>query len=288
VDEVRKGLNFKKHLAVDVDLKSFFDTIRHDRMMEKVARRVEDSQVLAMVKQFLKSNGEKGIPQGSPLSPLLANLALNDLDHALGKGNGYLTYVRYLDDMVVLTFNSSKGRRWAGRALERIREEAEAIGVKLNTEKTRTVLLTDKGTMFAFLGFEFRWKPKSATAKAYPHTSPRKKKVTEVLRKVRDVLRHNQHLPVRAVVGQINPILRGWVNYFRVGNSSRAFDKVKFHVERKVRRWAVKKLKRKGFGWTRWSRDVVYQGWGLFNDYRIRYYSAAKASALPRGTITPM
>jgi len=194
VDEVRKGLNFKKHLAVDVDLKSFFDTIRHDRMMEKVARIVEDSQVLAMVKQFLKSNGEKGIPQGSPLSPLLANLALNDLDHALGKGNGYLTYVRYLDDMVVLTFNSSKGRRWAGRALERIREEAEAIGVKLNTEKTRTVLLTDKGTMFAFLGFEFRWKPKSATAKAYPHTSPRKKKVTEVLRKVRDVLRHNQHL----------------------------------------------------------------------------------------------
>ncbi|HJW74792.1 MAG TPA: group II intron maturase-specific domain-containing protein, partial [Thermoleophilia bacterium] len=97
-----------------------------------------------------------------------------------------------------------------------------------------------------------------------------------------------EHLPVRAVVGQINPILRGWVNYFRVGNSSRAFDKVKFHVERKVRRWAVKKLKRKGFGWTRWSRDVVYQGWGLFNDYRIRYYSAAKASALPRGTITPM
>ena len=87
--------------------------------------------------------------------------------------------------------------------------------------------------MFAFLGFEFRWKSKAATAKAYAHTSPRKKKVTELLRKVRDVLRYNQHLPVRAVVGQVNPILRGWVNYFRVGNSSRAFDKVKFHVERK-------------------------------------------------------
>ena len=288
VDEVRKGLNFKKHLAVDVDLKSFFDTIRHDRMMEKVARRVEDDQVLAMVKQFLKSNGERGIPQGSPLSPLLANLALNDLDHALGKGNGYLTYVRYLDDMVVLTFNSTRGRRWAGRALERNREEAEAIGVALNTEKTRTVLLTEKGSMFAFLGFEFRWKPQTPMAKAFAYTNPRKKKVTEVLRKVRDVLRHNRHLPVRAVVAEINPILRGWVNYFRVGNSSRAFDKVKFHVERKVRRWAVKKLKRKGFGWTRWSSDVVYKMWGLFNDYRIRYYVAAKASALPGGTITPM
>jgi RNA-directed DNA polymerase len=288
VDEVRKGLNHQKQLAVDVDLRAFFDTIRHDRMLAKVARRIRDGQILALVKQFLKSTGERGIPQGSPLSPLLANVALNDLDHALGKGKGFLTYVRYLDDMVVLTFNSKRGRRWAERALERIREDAEAIGVELNTEKTRTVLLTDKGAMFAFLGFEFRWKPKSATAKAYAHTSPRKKKVTEILRKVRDVLRHSQHLPVREAVAQVNPILRGWVNYFRVGNSSRAFDKVKFHVERKVRRYAVKKLKRKGFGWARWSSDVVYKMWGLFNDYRIRYYAAAKAGAPPEGIITPM
>jgi RNA-directed DNA polymerase len=288
VDEVRKGMNHQKQLAVDVDLKAFFDTIRHDRMMEKVARRVQDGRVLALVKQFLKSTGERGIPQGSPLSPLLANVALTDLDYALGKGKGYLTYVRYLDDMVVLTFNSKRGWRWAERALGRIREEAEAIGVELNKEKTRTVLLTEKGAMFAFLGFEFRWKPKSATAKAYAHTSPRKKKLTEVLRKVRDTLRRSQHLPVQEAVAQVNPILRGWVNYFRVGNSSRAFDKVKFHVERKVRRFAVKKLKRKGFGWTRWSSDVVYKMWGLFNDYRIRYYAGAKAGALPKGIITPV
>ncbi|WP_275902310.1 group II intron maturase-specific domain-containing protein [Myxococcus vastator] len=89
-------------------------------------------------------------------------------------------------------------------------------------------------------------------------------------------------------MARVNPVLRGWVNYFRVGNSSRAFDKVKWHVERKVRRFAVKKLKRRGFGWTRWSSDVVYRMWGLFNDYRIRYYTAAKAGALPKGIITPM
>jgi RNA-directed DNA polymerase len=209
VDEVRKGLNHQKHLAVDVDLKAFFDSIRHSRMLEKVARRVQDGRVLALVKQFLKSTGQRGIPQGSPLSPLLANVALNDLDHALGRGKGFLTYVRYLDDMVVLTFNSRRGRRWAERALERIREEAEAIGVELNTAKTRTVLLTDKGARFAFLGFEYRWKPKSTTAKAYAHTSPRKENVTEVLRNVRDVLRRSQHLPVREVVAQVNPVLRG-------------------------------------------------------------------------------
>ena len=288
VDEVRKGLNHQKHLAVDVDLKAFFDSILHCRMLEKVARRVQDGRVLAVVKQFLKSTGRRGIPQGSPLSPLLANVALNDLDHALGRGKGFLTYVRYLDDMVVLTFNSRRGRRWAERALERIREEAEAIGVELNTAKTRTVLRTNTGARFTFLGFEYRWKPQSTTAKAYAHTSPRKENVTEVLRNVRDVLRRSQHLSVREAVAQVNPVLRGWVNYFRVGNSSSAFDKVKFHVERKVRRYAVKKSKRRGFGWTRWSSDIVYRGWGLYNDYRIRYYEAAKAGVGPRGTITPM
>jgi len=288
VDEVRKGLHHQKHLAVDVDLKAFFDSILHCRMLEKVARRVQDGRILALVKQFLKSTGRRGIPQGSPLSPLLANVALNDLDHALGRGKGFLTYVRYLDDMMVLTFNSRRGRRWAERALERIREEAAAIGVELNTAKTRTVLLTDKGAMFTFLGFEYRWKPKSITAKAYAHTSPRKENVTEVLRNVRDVLRRSQHLPVREAVAQVNSVLRGWVNYFRVGNSSRAFDKVKFHVERKVRRYAVKKLKRRGFGWTRWSSDIVYRGWALYNDYRIRYYEAAKAGVRPSGTITSM
>jgi len=289
VDEVRKGMNHLKHLAVDVDLKAFFDSIWHNQTLERVARRIQDGKVLAMVKQFLRSTGGRGIPQGSPLSPLLANVMLNDLDHALGKGRGYLTYVRYLDDMVVLTYDSQKGRRWAERALERIREEAGAIGVELNTEKTRTVLLTEKGAMFAFLGFEFRWKPGSARAKAYAHTSPRTKKITEVLRAVREKLRRNRdYQSVPQAVSEINPILRGWVNYFRVGNSSRAFDKVKQEVERKVRRFAVKKLKRKGFGWARWSSDVVYGRWGLFNDYRIRYYAAAKAGARREGTINPM
>jgi retron-type reverse transcriptase len=84
--------------VVDVDLSRYFDTIRHDRILAKVARRVVDSDVLAMVKQFLKSTGDRGVPQGSPLSPLLANLALNDLDHALDRGDGTITYARYLDD----------------------------------------------------------------------------------------------------------------------------------------------------------------------------------------------
>jgi RNA-directed DNA polymerase len=80
----------------------------------------------------------------------------------------------------------------------------------------------------------------------------------------------------------VNPIVRGWVNYFRVGNSSRELDTVRTGVERKVRRFAVKKLKRKGFGWTRWSSVVVYRSWGLYDDYRVRYRVRAKAAPVEK------
>ncbi|MCW5593715.1 MAG: group II intron reverse transcriptase/maturase [Burkholderiales bacterium] len=283
IAEVRSGLIWKKHLVVDVDLKSFFDDIGHAPLLAKIARRIQDDRILAIIKQFLKSTGRKGIPQGSPLSPLLANVALNDLDHILGRGFGYLSYARYLDDMVVLTFDSKKGRRWAARALDRIRQEAEAIGVSLNVEKTRTVRLTDPGTSFAFLGFSIRWQPNPTIRKGYAHTSPRRKKVIEVLRKVRETLRSSRHLSVRDAVARVNPIVRGWVNYFRVGNSTRELHVVRTGVERKVRRFAVKKRKRKGFGWTRWSSEVVYGTWGLFDDYRVRHHRG-RAKASPIGT----
>jgi RNA-directed DNA polymerase len=274
IEKVRMGLRRRRHRVVDVDLSRYFDTIRHDRMLLKVARRISDGQVLAMVKQFLKSTGNQGVPQGSPLSPLLANLALNDLDHVLDRGSGVITYARYLDDMVVLAPDSEKGKAWADRALARIRSEADAIGVSLNTEKTRIVTITDEHAVFAFLGFEFRWVPSTKTGRWYPCMTPRPKKVTTVLRKVRDTLRESRHLSVRAAVGQVNPILRGWANYFRVGNSSQAFHKVEYHVERKVRRFAAKQRKRKGFGWKRWSSEIVYESWGLFRDYHLTYASA--------------
>ncbi len=156
-EKVRMGLRQGRHRVVDVDLSRYFDTIRHDRILAKVAGRVVDSDVLAMVKQFLKSTGDRGVPQGSPLSPLLANLALDDLDHALDRGGDTITYARYLDDMVVLAADTPKGRQWADRALMRIRRETEAIGVSLNAEKTRLVTITEPGASFAFLGFEFRW-----------------------------------------------------------------------------------------------------------------------------------
>jgi RNA-directed DNA polymerase len=100
-------------------------------------------------------------------------------------------------------------------------------------------------------------------------------KVTQVLRAVRDVQRTGRHLRVQDAVQRVNEIVRGWVNYFRVGNASRAFAKVRYNVELKVRRFAMRQRKRSGFGWQRWSHEVVYGQWGLFADYRLAYGNAA-------------
>lgn len=287
--EVRKGLLRRRHWVADVDLASYFDTIRHAPLLSKLARRISDGTVLSLVKQFLRSTGARGIPQGSPLSPLLANIALNDLDHALDRGGHFITYVRYLDDMVVLAPKSNTGRRWATRALERIREEAGAIGVAVNEEKTRLVTMTDAKSHFAFLGFELWWTQSPKTGKWFPYTRPRPTKVRSVLRAVKEELRANRHLAVQDVVQRINPIVRGWVNYFRRGNSGRALTSVKFHVERKVRRFAAKQRGRRGFGWKRWSNAVVYGQWELFNDYHVLIRPIGRESAHPpNGTITSL
>ena len=287
IAKVRRGLQQRRHRVVDVDLSRYFDDIRHDRALEKLARRVRDGQVLALVKQFLKSTGERGVPQGSPLSPLIANVMLNDLDHALDRGAGLLTYVRYLDDMVGLAPDSEKGRKWADRALDRIREEAGAIGVSIHAEKTRTVSMTDKRASFAFLGFELRWVRSSRTGRWYASASPRAKKVTQLLHNVRDLLRKYRSLHVQEAVSRLNPVVRGWVNYFRFGHSVRAFRTVKWRVERKVRRFAAKQRHRKGFGWKRWSSAIVYETWGLFRDYRVISWHERESARLTEGLITP-
>jgi RNA-directed DNA polymerase len=122
-------------------------------------------------------------------------------------------------------------RQAGGNTLERIRQEAEAIGVSLNAEKTRLVTITDPGASFAFLGFEFRWERSPKTGRWYASRVPRPKKVIAILREVGEILHRSRHLSMQAAIAQINPVLRGWVNYFRVGNSGRAFDKVKYEVD---------------------------------------------------------
>ena len=157
---------------------------------------------------------------------------------------------------------------WLLAAVDRrLREEFAELQVDINEAKSRTVDLA-RGESFAFLGFDFR-RIRSRRGVWRAHYTPRLTKRTVLLRKLKDVFRRHQSQLVGRVVSLINPILRGWVNYFAVGNSSECFSFIKDWVEKKIRRHMMRARKRKGFGWKRWSRRWLYEALGLFNSYRV-------------------
>jgi RNA-directed DNA polymerase len=151
---------------------------------------------------------------------------------------------------------------------QRLREELAKLHVDLNEDKSRLVDL-EKGESFGFLGFDFR-RVRSLQGKWQPYYRPKLKQRTALLRKLKDIFRRFVSQPVGRVVELINPTLRGWVNYFAVGNASRCLNFVKDWVEKKVRRHLMRARKRPGFGWKRWSRRWLYDELRLFNQYRVR------------------
>jgi RNA-directed DNA polymerase len=157
-------------------------------------------------------------------------------------------------------------------AYKRLRQEFEKLDVQMNQDKTRLVDLTRDGT-FSFLGFDYR-RVKTRRGAWGVKTTPRMKARTALLRKLKDVFRRHRSQPADRIVRLINPMLRGWVNYFRIGHSSKCFGYVKDWVAKKIRRHLMHSRKRRGFGWNRWSRGWLYKTLGLYNDYRVRYYSA--------------
>jgi len=178
-------------------------------------------------------------------------------------------YARFADDRVIL-IDAHPRHDWVVKGVERrLREELAKLRVEINEEKSRMVDLK-KGESFTFLGFEFR-RVLSSNKKWRPNFAPKLKKRTELFGKLKEIFRHSVSQPVRKVIEQINPILRGWVNYFRVGNSGRCFSMIEDWVEKKVRRHLMRARNRKGYGWKRWSKALLYGPLGLFHDYQVRY-----------------
>ena len=276
VDRVAKAIVQHKTRVIDVDLRCYFDNIRHDRLLAKVARRVDDADVMHLLKIMLKANGKCGVPQGGVISPLLSNLYLTQVDRMLERAKEttrygkytYIEYARYADDLVILIDVHPRHDWLMGAVEKRLREEFAELQVEINEEKSRTVDL-GRGESFGFLGFEFR-RIRSRRGVWRAHYTPKLTKRTALLRKLKDVFRRHQSQPVDRVVKLINPMLRGWVNYFAVGHSSECFSFIKDWVEKKVRRHMSRARKRKGFGWKRWSRQWLYETLGLFNGYRVR------------------
>jgi RNA-directed DNA polymerase len=275
-----------KTRVIDIDLRAYFDTVSHRVLMGKVAARIDDGDVMRLLAMILKASGKKGVPQGGLISPVLSNLYLTEVDRMLEKAKEttregqytYIEYARFADDMVILV-DAFPRHDWLLKAVEkRLREELAKLQVEINEEKSRIVDLA-KGESFGFLGFDFR-RIRSRRGVWRPHYTPKGKKRTELLRKLKEVLRKYQTQPVDRIIKVITPILRGWVNYFRIGYAGPCFNFIRDWVEKKIRRHLMRARKRKGFGWKRWSKQWLYEKLGLFNDYRIRRPALAP-KALP-------
>jgi RNA-directed DNA polymerase len=285
LDRVTVGILRGLTRVVDVDLSGYFDNIRHHLLLEKVGGRVEDDEVMHLLKLILKANGKKGVPQGGIISPLLSNLYLDGMDEMMErarevtrrKGYENMDFVRSADDMVILVHGHGN-EDWLLRAVQRrLREELDKLQVQMNEEKT-TVVNLKEGGCFSFLGFDFRLN-RNRKGQTYVSKTPRKKKRKEIGEKVRAVLKANWNQPLREVIQAVNIVVRGWVNYFRIGNSTQTFNVVRYEIERKVRKFVMKRQKRRGFGWKRWSREEIDQKWGLYRDYRIQYLYPKAAPA---------
>jgi len=284
VDRVATAIVQRKTRIIDLDLRAYFDTVRHHLLLEKVARRIKDDEVMRLLKLMLTASGKQGVPQGGVASPLLSNIYLNEVDRMLERAkettrNGkytYVEYARFADDLVVLIDAHPRNTWLIGAVNKRLREEFARLQVEINEEKSRMVDL-ERGESFGFLGFDFR-RLRSIKRQVWrAHYTPKLKKRTALLRKLKDVFRRFQSQPVDRVIELINPILRGWVNYFAIGHSSECFAFVRDWVEKKIRRHLGRSRKQRGFGWKRWSRRWLYEDLKLFNSYRIRRMSALKA-----------
>src|SRR5437667_6207071 len=163
VNRVAQAIVEEKTRIIDIDLRAYFDNVQHYLLLEKVARRVQDAAVMGLLKMILKATGEKGVPQGGVISPVLSNLYLTEVDRMLEKAIAttrygkytYVQYARFADDVVIL-IDSHRRHDWLVRAVERrLREELAKLRVEINEDKSRVVNLA-KGESITLLGYEYR------------------------------------------------------------------------------------------------------------------------------------
>lgn len=283
VHRVATAIVQRKTHVIDLDLRAYFDTVRHHLLLEKVALRINDGEVMRLLKLMLTASGKQGVPQGGVISPLLSNIYLTEMDRMLERAkettrNGkytYVEYARFADDLVVLIDAHPRNAWLLGAVNKRLREEFAKLQVEINEEKSHIVDL-ERAENFGFLGFDFRRLRSMARQVWRAHYTPKMKKRTALLRKLKDVFRRFQSQPVDRVVQLINPILRGWVNYFAVGHSSECFSFIQDWVEKKIRRHMGRSRNRRGFGWKRWSRRNLYEDLKLFNGYKVRRWAVPK------------
>lgn len=238
--EVDRLLKEGTTFVVDADLQSYFDSIQHDRLMQRVEERISDGAVMELVRNFLKQDimqeGERwtptgGTPQGAVISPLLANIYLHPLD-VLIEESGY-RMVRYADDFVILC----SSREEAAMALEKVRTWVQENGLTLHPGKTHVGDCRQPGEGFEFLGYRFEAGRRHV----------RKKSLQRLKDRIREKTRRTRGDSLARIVSDLNPMLKGWFAYFKHAHE-RTFSTVDAQIRRRLRALLRKQEKRPGFG----------------------------------------
>ena len=274
---MRESLYQGVHSVVEVDLKSYFDTVPHDKLMVLLRERIADGAVLRQIWAWLKAGyidvdgahrqTERGVPQGSPLSPLLSNVYLNLLDRVWER-RGYperlgAQLYRYADDMVLLCRGNPR------EALAHLAKVIERMGLELHPEKTRTVTV-EQG--FDFLGYQFVRRRSPTTGRRTFYIFPAKESQKRIRQNIRNFTHRRAPIEPKEMFRRVNDTVRGWTNYHQHTNGSQAFRTLQRFINLRMRKYLSHRHHRRGPGWRRYPNAALYQmGLIYIGSGRLKY-----------------